>query len=260
MIKKVLLTTVMMAASASMATAATISYEVNETVNSASIVGAFTLDTTAKTIEGFAFTTTADNGAVFDYSSNGATQKTYADTSLNLVGTTRTSGDYYLQSPSSSGVSTLGTNGSFLLGTEDTLIELTQYDGAQTTYTRSIGLSTPIDVTSPERRSWIVFSGSNLFSGASSVNLGFGFCTEVLGLFTIPANPFAGSGASDVVGYGSTDCGTISGTVSQVALIDFSATGGGVQPSAVPLPAGGLLLLSGVAGIAGLKRRKKRVA
>lgn len=41
------------------------------------------------------------------------------------------------------------------------------------------------------------------------------------------------------------------------ASASFSAT---AQVGAVPLPAGGLLLLSGLAGVAGLKRRKKRAA
>jgi len=41
------------------------------------------------------------------------------------------------------------------------------------------------------------------------------------------------------------------------ALSAFTAT---AQVSAVPLPAGGLLLLSGLAGVAGLQRRKKRTA
>lgn len=41
---------------------------------------------------------------------------------------------------------------------------------------------------------------------------------------------------------------------------EVSALVAPVSVSAVPLPAGGLLLLSGLAGVAGLKRRKKRTA
>lgn len=90
-----------------------------------------------------------------------------------------------------------------------------------------------------------------------------------LGLFSNPAflptatGPlFATSfgGTFDTVRFSFTETGqdvTITGLGDDVV-----ATFAIAQPtiSAVPLPAGGLLLLSGLAGVAGLKRRKKRAA
>jgi hypothetical protein len=57
------------------------------------------------------------------------------------------------------------------------------------------------------------------------------------------------------------------GTFTQLKLVDTSPAGGGstdgfdidaisVTPAPIPLPAGGLLLLSGLAGVAALRRRK----